>query len=59
MKGLSIKYVENIEQFYDKDYVKAGGGHWINSGHSKAGHALSKFLLQDINEKQQKTFKKN
>ena len=59
LKGLSIKYIENTEHFYDKDYVKAGGGHWINSGHSKAGHALSKFLLQDINAKQQKTFKKN
>jgi hypothetical protein len=56
LKSLSIQYVENTEQFYDKDYMKGGGGHWINSGHIKAGHVLSHYLLQHIAARQQKKF---
>jgi hypothetical protein len=52
---LSIPYVESLNLFDNKDYMKGGGGHWINSGHIKAGHLLSKYLLQRINDKQQKT----
>jgi hypothetical protein len=52
---LSIQYVESINLFDNKDYMQGGGGHWINSGHIKAGHLLSKYLLQHINDKQKKT----
>lgn len=54
LNELSIKYVENINQYTANDYHKNGGGHWFNSGHIKAGHALSKFLINYINEKGKK-----
>lgn len=53
LKELSINYLENINLFYEKDYMKAGGGHWINSGHIKAGHSLSKYLVDYIQQKKQ------
>ncbi|HMI79621.1 MAG TPA: hypothetical protein VK484_12560, partial [Ferruginibacter sp.] len=55
---LSVKYVEPFDQFTKDDYLTVGGGHWKNSGHIKAGHALSKYLLDSIKGKQQKTFRK-
>jgi hypothetical protein len=53
-----IKYVDNTGLFTADDYMKTGGGHWKNSGHIKAGHALSKYLLDYIRQKGQKSFKK-
>jgi len=58
LKELSIKYVDPVDQFNEDDYLKIDGGHWKNSGHIKAGHTLSKYLLDDIKAKQQTTFKK-
>jgi hypothetical protein len=58
LNELGIKYAENNYPFTDTDYLKGGGGHWINSGHIKAGHSLSKYLLDYIKSKQQVTFKK-
>ncbi len=57
LNGLSVKYFENTALFTANDYLKTGGGHWKNSGHIIAGHGLSKYLLNYIKEKQQKTFK--
>ena len=57
LNELEIKYIDNNSIFTQKDYAIGGGGHWINSGHIKAGHLLSKYLLDIIKEKQQKTFK--
>jgi hypothetical protein len=57
LNELSIKYVESTASFSNKDYVNEGG-HWINKGHIKAGHSLSKYLLDYIKAKQQTTFKK-
>jgi lysophospholipase L1-like esterase len=48
---LGIKYVETVDLFGPKDYMKTGGGHWLNSGHIKAGHALSKYLVEYIKNK--------
>lgn len=59
LKELSLDYVDPISQFTESDYLTIDGGHWKNSGHIKAGHTLSKFLLDHINAKQQKTFRKN
>lgn len=59
LKELSLDYVDPISQFTESDYLTIDGGHWKNSGHIKAGHILSKFLLDHINAKQQKTFRKN
>lgn len=56
---LSLKYVDPINQLTEKDYLSMEGGHWKNSGHIKAGHLLSKYLLNFIKSKQQNTFKKN
>jgi len=58
LDGLSIPHVENINLLNNDNYLKTGGGHWKNSGHIIAGHALSKYLVEHIKEKQQKTFKK-
>jgi hypothetical protein len=55
LNELSIKYVESIDLFTTKDYMESG--HWINSGHIKAGHLLSEYLLQHIKQKQQSNFK--
>ncbi len=55
----SIHYFENTALFTKSDYLKTGGGHWKNSGHIAAGHALSKYLLDLINKKQQKTFRQS
>ena len=55
----SIKYVDNTSLFTADDYMKTGGGHWKNNGHIKAGHALSKLLLEEILQKGQKSFRKN
>ena len=57
LSELGIKYIDNTAMFTANDYM-GEGGHWINSGHIKAGHMLSKYLLDYIKEKQQKTFKK-
>ena len=59
LNELSIKYVDPIDQFKEDDYLKIDGGHWKNSGHIKAGHALSKYLLDLISEKKQAGFKMN
>jgi hypothetical protein len=59
LNELSLKYIDPIDQFIKEDYLTIDGGHWKNSGHTKAGHALSKYLLDYINTKRQKTFKKN
>jgi len=55
----SISYFENTSIFSKTDYLKTGGGHWKNRGHVIAGHALSKYVLDLIAKKQQKTFRKN
>lgn len=59
LKELSIKYVDPVSQFTTEDYLTIDGGHWKNSGHIKAGHALSKYILDYIQLKQQTTFRKN
>lgn len=59
LDGLAIKYVDPFDQFKEDDYLKIDGGHWKNSGHIKAGHALSKRLLDVIREKKQTEFKMN
>ena len=59
LNELSLKYIDPIDKFTKEDYLTIDGGHWKNSGHIKAGHALSKYLLDYINTKGQKTFKKN
>lgn len=56
-KELSIKYVDPVDQLSTEDYLTIDGGHWHNSGHIKAGHLLSKFLLDRIKEKNQTDFK--
>lgn len=57
LKELSIKYVDPIGQFTKEDYLTIDGGHWKNSGHIKAGHALSAFLLDYIKQKGQTDFR--
>ena len=47
-----------LDQFTKDDYLKIDGGHWKNRAHIVAGHMLSKYLLDYIEKKQQKTFKK-
>jgi hypothetical protein len=59
LNDASIKYVDNTSLFTTDDYMKTGGGHWKNSGHIKAGHELSKYLLDQIKQKGQKSFRKN
>lgn len=59
LKELSLNYVDPISQFTESDYLTIDGGHWKNSGHIKTGNALSKYLLNHIKSKQQKTFRKN
>lgn len=59
LKELSLNYVDPISQFTESDYLTIDGGHWKNSGHIKTGNALSKYLLDHIKSKQQKTFRKN
>ena len=54
LNELSIKHVETIDQYTEEDYMKSGGGHWVNKGHVKAGHALSKYLLDIIKDKKSK-----
>ena len=51
MKELSISCVETIDQYTEQNYIKTGGGHWINSGHIITGHILSKYILDDMNSK--------
>ncbi len=58
LKELSILHVETIQLFSDKDFMKSGGGHWKNSGHVPAGHALSQYVLNHIKTKNQNNFKK-
>ncbi len=57
LKELNIKYVDPIDQLTIEDYLTIDGGHWKNNGHIKAGHALSKFLLEYIKGKTQTDFK--
>jgi hypothetical protein len=59
LKEAGIKYVDNTGLFTADDYMKTGGGHWKNSGHIKAGHALSKYVLDLIKQKGQNSFRKN
>ena len=59
LNELSLQYVDPLNRFTEDDYLKIDGGHWKNRAHIIAGHALSKYLLNYIKEKQQKTFKKN
>ena len=59
LNGASVKYIDNTALFTESDYMKTGGGHWKNSGHLKAGHALSKYLLDYIQQHGQKSFRKN
>jgi hypothetical protein len=59
LNELSIKYVDPYSQLTADDYLKIDGGHWKNNGHIMAGHMLSKYLLDYIEKKQQKTFRKN
>jgi hypothetical protein len=59
LNELSIQYVDPLSQFNEDDYLKIDGGHWKNRAHTLAGHMLSKYLLDKIEKKQQKTFKKN
>jgi len=59
MNELSLKYVDPINLFTADDYLKIDGGHWKNRAHTLAGHELSKYLLNYIEKKQQKFFKKN
>lgn len=58
LKELSLNYVETVDLYTENDYLKKGGGHWKNSGHITAGHALSKYLLNFIKEKGQNNFSK-
>lgn len=53
LKELSIKYADPIAQLSTEDYLTIDGGHWKNSGHIKAGHALSALLLNQIRQKTQ------
>ena len=59
LNELSLNYVDPLSQFTEDDYLKIDGGHWKNRAHILAGHELSKYLLDRIEKKQQKTFKKN
>ena len=56
-KELSIKYVDPIDLLTKEDYLTIDGGHWKNSGHIKAGHLLSTFLINYIKEKNQTDFR--
>lgn len=58
MNELAIPYIDPLSQFTDDDYLKIDGGHWKNRAHILTGHMLSKYLLDHIEKKQQKTFKK-
>ncbi len=59
LNELSLKHVDPIGEFTADDYLKIDGGHWKNRAHTISGHALSKYLLDYIQKKQQKTFRKN
>lgn len=59
LNELSLQFVDPLDQFTEEDYLKIDGGHWKNRAHMLAGHALSKYLLDNINKKEQKTFRKN
>lgn len=59
LNELSLKYVDPISRFTDDDYLKIDGGHWKNKAHIMTGHMLSRYLLDYIAKKQQKTFRKN
>ncbi|MBK6633193.1 MAG: hypothetical protein IPG38_01715 [Chitinophagaceae bacterium] len=59
LNELSLHYVDPLDQFMEEDYLKIDGGHWKNRAHVLAGHTLSKYLLDLINKKQQKSFRKN
>lgn len=58
LNELSLPYVDPLSQFNENDYLKIDGGHWKNRAHILTGHMLSKYLLEHIEKKQQKTFKK-
>ena len=58
LNELSLQYVDPLSQFTQDDYLKIDGGHWKNRAHTLSGHMLSKYLLDYIEKKQQKTFKK-
>lgn len=58
LNEFSIRYVDPISQLTADDYLKIDGGHWKNSGHRKAGYALSKYLLDLVKSKNQTSFKK-
>jgi hypothetical protein len=58
LNELSIKNIETLSLFQLNNYRKSGGGHWVNSGHIIAGHALSQYLLKYMKEKQSLTSRK-
>ena len=58
LNELSIKHIETLNLLKLDNYRKSGGGHWVNSGHIIAGHALSQYLLKYMKEKQSLTFSK-
>ncbi len=58
LNELSLPYVDPLSQFNEDDYLKIDGGHWKNRAHTLTGHMLSKYLLDYIEKKQQKAFKK-
>lgn len=58
LNELSLQYVDPLSQFTQDDYLKIDGGHWKNRAHTVSGHMLSKYLLDYIEKKQQKIFKK-
>ncbi|HAO47484.1 MAG TPA: hypothetical protein DCQ97_11200 [Chitinophagaceae bacterium] len=57
LKELNIQYVDPLDQLTIADYLTIDGGHWHNSGHIKAGHLLSAYLLNHIKSKSQTDFK--
>ncbi len=59
LNELSIKHLETLELFQLNNYRKSGGGHWVNSGHIIAGHALSQYLLKFMKEKQSMNTRKS
>mgnify|MGYP001157888900 CR=1 FL=1 len=59
MNELSLQYVDPLNELAVDDYLKIDGAHWKNGGHVRAGHLLSKYLLDYIQKKDQKSFEKN
>lgn len=59
MNELSLQYVDPLSELAVDDYLKIDGAHWKNGGHVRAGHLLSKYLLDYIQKKDQKSFEKN